>query len=152
MKASAVAAIGSAGAAICAVGVAVWQVRAAVKANRMQATFSHLRTVAAACQAIRGRDPDQCRSQVLGFYQDSSVTMSEGAHAYLDFMTELDLLGLAYANESVDRAVVVDYMKGLLRNPYAVSLAFTTDLRRVSNDATTFEHLFQLVTIAREAP
>lgn len=141
----------AAGAATGAVAVGIWQVRVAVAAQKTLATFAHLRSVAAAHRAVRGCDPEGCRALVLGFYKDATVALSEDAARYLDFLTELDLLALAFLSKSVDRKIVLSYMKGLLRDPHAISVRFIDDLRAVTADTTTYEHLYQLVAIAREA-
>lgn len=151
MRTTAIAAIVSAFAATGAVGVGIGQIKSAIAANRRQATFAHLRAVASAFRAVRPFDPGKSRRELLAWYRNQSVAMSDGAERYLDFLTELDLLGLAYTMNSVECATVIDYMKGLLINEYAVSVIFIDQLRAEAKDPTIFQHLYQLAAAAREA-
>lgn len=133
---------------MAAVG-AIWQMRAHVAAERRLAAFAHIRQVATILHGAREFDPRQMKQAVLDFYSGSADFLSDGAKQYLGFLDALDILGLAYKANSVDRSIISDYMAGLVKDPYSVSGSFITEFRRVARDPTLHQHLEGLVNALR---
>lgn len=128
---------------------AIWQVRVQVRQSRRHTTFVHIRQVAERLHKLSGRDARPYRAELLALYRSEKSDLSEEAGSFLALLDEVDLLALAHKYHVVDRSLVLEYFKSLLRDPYFLSEAFIKELQVAVKDPTIYEHTIHLLSETR---
>jgi hypothetical protein len=134
-----------------AAAIAIQQLVLQVSVTKRDATFAHIRDIAAVLQNYRDTDPRPIRQEILDFYSGKLQQLSGRAKGYLVYLDRLDILGLAYETNAVKRRIVETYLRGLLADPYGLSPAFIDELRKCCRDASVYEHLAFLIRKVRDA-
>jgi hypothetical protein len=129
--------------------VAIYQVRVQKVQAQRQATFDHIRQVDDAIHALGGREARPAFQNILAFNRHDVDDLSLEARHYLVYLDSIELLGLAYKHDVVDRTLVLDHLSNQLGNPYTFSEAFIEELRKLRKDPTLYAHTIHLKTEAR---
>lgn len=121
--------------------IALKQLRSGTLQLRRQNSFDHIRAIALALQEIRDCEFGKLRQGITDFYEHKTETLAPDASQYLQFLDALDLLGLAYKENVVDRPMVKQYFHPLLLNPNTFDRQILEEIRHRTGGLHDYEHL-----------
>jgi hypothetical protein len=120
-------------------GAAIWLSRR--DANRRTA-FEHLKAVNVALDRAWAFPMDLAQQQILDYWTGKTADLTEGAKAYLNLLTTLDLLALAVHKGIVDNALVAHYVKTLV-NDQLLSQSYLKKLQDCCKNEHIYEDLYK---------
>lgn len=115
--------------ALIAAAISFWQLRVGVRQSKHQATFEHLGRVRDLLREASRISPSQARDDVMAFYRHQVEEFSDGALLYLRLLDALDLLGIAYKHNLVNRVIVRESLRDMLRDEHSISREYIRSLR-----------------------
>jgi hypothetical protein len=125
--------------ALLGAGAAIWAQR---RENSKARALELLRELERKLSLVRTTPTDPVQDEILSFYRAEGGSLSPGASAYLDYLTDLDFLLFAADRGFINLDDARYWLREHLR-PDPDLKTFVTDLRSAARSSAAFEFLLR---------